>query len=182
MITPELISYIKIERSKGSFDQIIKTTLLTQGWTEEDVIEAMSVVDGNDVTLGASGNVPVPPTSPSRNTQIDIQKPLTAEELERLQKIKRIAFALSIAFSLILVFWYMTNQFLDIYGWTIIGFVCLIFFATAYSVGTPPGRFDNRSGFGIVAGILFKVVISILVGLGVLFGGCVILLSTGSLF
>ena len=44
MITPEIIAYVKLERSKNTSDSVIKSNLLANGWNESDIAEAMQSV------------------------------------------------------------------------------------------------------------------------------------------
>ncbi len=44
MITPDVISYIRIERAKNTPDSTIKSNLLANGWTEQDYAEAMAAL------------------------------------------------------------------------------------------------------------------------------------------
>lgn len=49
MVTPELITYIKLERSKGTADALIKANLASQGWSGIDFDEAVYAIDNGGV-------------------------------------------------------------------------------------------------------------------------------------
>jgi hypothetical protein len=42
MITPELISYIQLERSKSTSDDVVRASLKSNGWNEADIAEAFA--------------------------------------------------------------------------------------------------------------------------------------------
>ena len=47
MITPDIVSYIKTERAKGTSDSLIHSNLLDNGWNERDIAEAVSALATN---------------------------------------------------------------------------------------------------------------------------------------
>jgi hypothetical protein len=46
MITQDLITYIRLERAKGTTDAVIRTNLASQGWTPTDIEEGINFIGG----------------------------------------------------------------------------------------------------------------------------------------
>ena len=66
MINPEIVNYIKAEKTKGTVDDTIKTNLLNNGWKQEDINEAMAAIATNRTVVGVSTN----PMSPLQLEEI----------------------------------------------------------------------------------------------------------------
>ena len=56
MITPEILSYIKNERAKGTPEPLIRSNLLDNGWHETDITEAVSSLTLNPNSIPATIN------------------------------------------------------------------------------------------------------------------------------
>lgn len=61
MTTPELISYIKDEITKGTTREMIKSNLLSQGWSDLDVHEGLATVAVQQPMTPPAPRVIVPP-------------------------------------------------------------------------------------------------------------------------
>ena len=50
MITPEILSYIATEQGRGTAPEIIRSNLLANGWSENDINEAISSIPASSAT------------------------------------------------------------------------------------------------------------------------------------
>lgn len=59
MITPQIVDYIKQAKSAGQSREQIVSSLLSAGWTKEQI---------NQAFISVENNIPLPPSSPTNNS------------------------------------------------------------------------------------------------------------------
>lgn len=170
MITPEIVSYIKAEKAKGTGDETIRANLLNNGWKQEDINEAMASLAGAD---GAPANH---------------AEPITPEMIRALKqyrsKLRLVIFA---ALAIITIIFFIVNGYFSSGADNIGGaiFFIILMLLVSYGIasiavlGTSPRHNLALEIVGIIAKIIGAVVLLIVLLYGLLFLFCLLILSSG---
>lgn len=180
MFTPEIVSYIKTERAKGTPDAAIKASLAANGWNEADITEAT-----------AQAALPTTdPNMPASQANNPASVPFVPTEAGKAQAKKAMwttFFTLIGADALIII---LMKAFVGQYGVFGIGIVAVVvrllviyvysYFTTrplpkAEKKYEPPRTLGQKILKGIGTAILF-----ILIAAGIVFVGCLFLLGGAS--
>lgn len=163
MIKPEVISYIKIERAKGTSDSAIRSNLLNNGWTEKDIAEGMS-----SLSESSTSNVPGSLTI------------LSTELKEYQNKVKWNTFGVLLVVDLLIIL--VIRLFYGIWGvfgisiYTILIRILVIYLIASFSSHSTSKEDKTSTAVGkSVMKVIGTTVVVILVGTGILFASCLFL-------
>lgn len=164
MITPEIISYIKTERAKGTPDSVIKSNLLANGWSENDIVEAIS-----SLSVSAMSGVPKPLIS-------------TSDLKEYRNKVKWTTFSVLIGIDILIILAF--RLFSGIWGvfgisiYSILIRILVIYLIASFSAHSSSKEEKTSKAVGkSVMKVIGTILVVILVGAGIFFVGCLFLLS-----
>ncbi|MEN9524112.1 MAG: hypothetical protein RL536_181 [Candidatus Parcubacteria bacterium] len=182
MVTPELIDYIKTERTKGVIDTIIKANLLSQGWSVADFDEAVALLQKE--TTSTAGNIPIP-----RPTGKIITPELKKYRWNRRLLVFAITLFLPMLYILVVYILSIANRSTSLSGllastvWYILG-GGLVSYISSYiiTISMNPSSTKTKEFFNVSLRVVGSIFIALFLALGIFFVSCIVLLSTGGSF
>ncbi len=162
MITPEIISYIKTERAKGTPDSLIASNLLANGWSESDIAEVMS----------------------SSSSLSDVSQPLMTDASlkERKKKAVQTTFFLLFGLDILVILgfrlFYGTYGIFGISILSILLRVVVICFISSFATPRPlPGDKTSKTVGQTALNIIGRALLAILIAMSIFLGGCLFMMS-----
>ncbi len=152
MITPEIISYIKAERAKNIPDSTIKSSLLSNGWSESDIAEAMSSITTSGTPQPLAGNM-------------DIK--------EHRKKLLWTTFFVLIGFDAVIILIMGGRGLFGVSPLSIGLRILVIYLISSFATrGSKPGENTTKTVASSIARIIGTVLLAILIIVGLFFAYC----------
>ena len=175
MITPDIISYIISKRALKTPDAEITKDLLSQGWSEADITEAMKAISNNsEIPKKPVGTIVTPELKKYRNDR---------------KWLLFIIGSLLLLFSLSMIFG-DTNPFggagsLENLVFPIVLTIAelgVIYFAAKSVANSMKPKNGALEFFNVIGHIVLMFLVSVMIGSGVFFATCLIVFSVGNGF